>query len=325
MTYNFCTLFNKRYLLYGLGLYRSLSLLNIDFHLYIFAFDDYTTELLKKLNLPCLTVITLKEFEDEKLLSVKSGRTIAEYCWTSSSSTILYCLQNFKLNSCTYVDADMFFFSSPAVLIDEMGDKSISLSEHRYTKDKVNDAIIRGKYCVQFMTFKNTIDGMRALTWWRERCLEWCFNRIEDSKFGDQKYLDDWIERFAGVHVLKHLGAGLASWNINDYELFKEDEKLRGRQKLTGETFDVIFYHYHNAVLFNVLGQVRIKGGTNKKDVLSLAYDPYARELSNMLKLIHTFDPSFNDGFGEKGDYWKRVISSHTPSFIKDLVRALKS
>ena len=33
--------------------------------------------------------------------------------------------------------------------------------------------------------------GLKALKWWRDRCLEWCYARIEDGKFGDQFYIED--------------------------------------------------------------------------------------------------------------------------------------
>jgi hypothetical protein len=160
--YNFCTLFDSNYLLRGLAMYDSLVEHCADFHLYIFSFDDKGTEILNKLGLPKTTIITLKEFEDEKLLSVKSGRTRAEYCWTCTSSTILYCIEKYGLDMCTYLDADMLFFDSPKVLFDEMGDKSIMITEHRFHPDH-DKSWNSGKYCVQFMVFKNNEDGMRAI------------------------------------------------------------------------------------------------------------------------------------------------------------------
>ena len=63
------------------------------------------------------TIISLKEFEDEELLRIKPSRSIAEYCWTCTSSTILYVLEKYKVESCTYLDADLFFYSSPSPII----------------------------------------------------------------------------------------------------------------------------------------------------------------------------------------------------------------
>ncbi|RQO72337.1 glycosyl transferase [Pedobacter sp. KBW06] len=240
----FCTLFNTTYLSRGLAMYRSLEQHCTDFHLYIFAFDQHCFEALNKLELPGATIVSLKEFENQELLAVKPGRTAQEYCWTCASSTIKYCIETFRLDHCTYVDADLLFFKNPQVLIDEMAEKSVLITEHRYTPD-YNQSATSGIYCVQFMTFKNTEEGMSVLNWWVNACLDWCFSRYEDNKFGDQKYLDDWTERFSCVHVLKHLGGGVAPWNVQQYAFKNSSGKAMCKDLSENQNFDLVFYHYH--------------------------------------------------------------------------------
>ena len=168
--YNYCTLFDSNYLIRGLAMYQSLKKHSSNFHLYIFAFDLRSYKLLKKLNLISVTIISLYEFEDKELLEAKKDRTVEEYCWTCTPSVIKYCIENFNLNSCTYLDADLYFFSNPDVLIKEMGNKSILITEHRYSP-QYKSGIINGIYNVQFLTFKNDINGMKALKWWRDSCI----------------------------------------------------------------------------------------------------------------------------------------------------------
>lgn len=241
---NFCTLFDTNYITRGLTMYRSLEKICSDFRLYVFAFDDNAYRFLsdRQDNWPRLTVISLKEFEDAELLKVKPTRSVAEYCWTCTPSTILYCLKQFNLDHCTYIDADMFFYADPAVLIEEMGNKPVLISEHRYTP-AYDQSDYSGIYCVQFMCFRHTAAGLNVLNWWRDRCLEWCYARLEDGKFGDQKYLDDWTTRFANdVHLMQHLGGGVAPWNLQQYEF---NDNLMMTEKATGKTYPLIFFHYH--------------------------------------------------------------------------------
>lgn len=242
---NFCTLFNSVYLTRGLAMYNSLAKHCKEFHLYIFAFDDTSCSLLKKLNLEHATIISLKEFEDETLLGIKASRTATEYCWTCTPATVSYCLDTYQLDSCIYIDADLLFFDDPIVLLKELrSTDSVIITDHRYTPE-YDQTANSGKYCVQFVYFKNDEQGRKTLKWWKDSCIEWCFNRIEDNKFGDQKYLDDWCTRFEGIHELQHLGGGVAPWNIQQYELVQQNNKVEGSSIATGETFDLIFYHYH--------------------------------------------------------------------------------
>ena len=246
---NFCTLFDSNYLSRGIAMYESLQKHCNRFHLYIFAFDDKSYEILAGFALANATIISLKDFEDRELLQIKGTRSSREYCWTCTPSTILYCINKYKLEMCTYLDADIYFFSDPLPLIEEMGNDSVLITGHRYTP-VYDQTETSGKYCVQFISFNHDKNGMKVLRWWRNACLKWCFAYTEDGKFGDQKYLDDWKFRFEGVHELGHLGGGVAPWNVQQYNIVKKKGIIIGKEKTTGNIFDIVFYHFHHLKFF---------------------------------------------------------------------------
>jgi hypothetical protein len=267
-------------------MYESLREHCDSFHLYVFAFDDLCYETLKKLSLENTTVVSLNEFETPELLALKTTRSRAEYCWTCSSNSIRYAIDRFGLDACTYLDADLYFWGSPKSLFDEMGDRSILITEHRYTP-KYDQSKTSGKYCVQFMTFRNDKRGNLALNWWRDACNEWCYARIEDGKFGDQKYLDDWPERFEGVHVLRHQGGGLAPWNIQQYELAQKDNRLICESIASSNQCPVIFYHFHS-IVFYTNGSVYTGDYRINKNIKKNIYGPYVTHLEEIAERLPT-------------------------------------
>lgn len=275
-------------------MYQSLERHCKDFHLYIYAFDDKSEEVLKKLRLAHATIVSLKEFESPELLAVKSGRTAAEYCWTCSASTIHYSILHYNLSNCTYVDADMLFYDDPSILIDEMGTNSVLITAHRYTS-KYDQSAISGKYCVQFVTFKNTEAGMTVLEWWRQSCIEWCYARVEDGKFGDQKYLDAFKPKFGNVHELLNLGGGLAPWNIQQYTFRKNGEVLIGTERSTGKTFRPIFFHFHGLKFYEE-NIVSLTGEYYEitPEIIDQFYKPYIKLLNRAKSEIQEIDGSFN-------------------------------
>jgi hypothetical protein len=293
-TLNFCTLFNSAYLSRGLVLYQSLSKTCPDFHLYVFAFDEACYNYLLKEKLPNLTVISLKDFEDTELLRVKATRSASEYCWTCTPSTILYSIKKFNLTNCTYIDSDMFFYSDPGILIREAKSKSVIISEHRYT-EAYDQSVISGKYCVQFMYFKNDVNGLKALHWWRNACIEWCYNRVEDGKFGDQKYLDDWTTRFEGIHELQHQGGGVAPWNVQQYSFRKNGNSITGTEKTTGMEFDLVFFHFHG-VKFYTNQVVSYTGAAYEleREIKNILYHPYIEQLNEAKITINKVCPGID-------------------------------
>lgn len=272
-------------------MYRSLMNFTQDFRLWILCFDERTYGLLSKMNLLNVELISLEEFEDPKLLEIKDHRSPVEYFWTCTPSLPLYILRSYQdLDMITYLDSDLYFYSDPAPIFAEFGDGSILLTEHRYAKDAKRRVKKNGRYNVQFLTFRNDETGKSALHWWRERCLEWCFVRSEDGKFGDQKYLDDWETRFPGAQAVKQKGAGLAPWNIARYDL----RQVGG--KIFVDEDELIFYHFHflrmySKSLYN-LSQLKLTG-TQKE----LIYAPYIKNLADTIDYVKGYDGSFSDGF----------------------------
>ena len=293
MKHNFCTLFDSNYITRGLALHESLSRHCPSFHLYIFSFDNIATAILTKLDLQNTTIITLLEFEDEELLAVKPTRTIAEYCWTCTSSIIRYAIEKYHLDACTYLDADLFFYADPSVLIDEMKGDSVLITAHRYSS-QYELSKTSGKYCVQFMTFKNDERGMHILNWWRKECLKWCYARFEDGKFGDQKYLDDWTTRFEGVHELQHIGGGVAPWNLQQYKFEFRKNKIFLKESEDKEFVEMVFFHFHG-MRFYLNNVVRVSPSYFiPKHIVRKIYFPYVKKIMALTKVVEQIDDSFN-------------------------------
>ena len=318
MRSEFCTLFDRHYLPRGLVLYRSLARLGLDFGLRVFCMDSTTVDVLAKMALPGLDPVSLGELEefDRDLLAVKPSRSQVEYCWTATPSVCLAALaREPHLEGITYLDADLAFHGDPGLLFDEIGDRSTAIVPHRYAPQWRHFEEVSGVYNVEWVTFRRDADGLEALTWWRERCLEWCYARFEDGKYGDQKYLDDWPTRFQGVHVLEHPGGGLAPWNVEMVELWRDPAK----DSVMVDDVPLVFFHHHGLRLIGGSEVVRRVGalagaygvtprpGGGKLVWRSsypiagpqreLLWEPYLRGLATAYEDIRRVDPEFDDGF----------------------------
>ena len=298
---NFCTLFDSFYLSRGLAMYESLNEHSSDFHLYIFAFDDLSEEILLSLDLENVTVISLAEFETEELKGVKKVRSKAEYCWTCTPSVISYVIENYHVSDCTYIDSDLFFYSDPSVLISELDEfnKDVLITEHRYSYlPRLYEEKRGGRFCVQFLTVRNNESGLQVLEKWRKQCINWCYARYEDGKFGDQKYLDEWPSIYQNVHILNHEGGGIAPWNLQQYLFCNDKNIMTGRIKKTGFKFDVVFFHFQY-VKFLENGYCDIGWYLLPTSVKKLFYTPYLNKIANIENRIKKININYRTGFTE--------------------------
>lgn len=309
----FSTLFDSFYLSRGLVMYESLKQHTNNFHFYIFAFDDLAYEILISLNLENVTIISLSEFENQKLLNIKNTRTKAEYCWTCTPSTIDYVIETYNIPSCTYLDADLFFYQSPAVLLEEMNkQKTVLITEHRFSKvAKINEQERAGRFCVQFITFTKDQESKEVLNRWKNQCIDWCYARYEDGKFGDQKYLDEWPERYNNIQILENLGGGVALWNIQQYKIIQNGNSLFGIDKKSKKKFEIIFYHFHY-VRFLKHDLVDIGWNYLPKFVISKLYKPYISKIIETEKKLEQLNKNY-----------KTVLFNNKPKGLKENAKAL--
>jgi hypothetical protein len=294
-------------------MYDSLKAQTSDFHLFIFAFDELTDEILRTLKLDLVTVISLREFETSELKEVKKSRTIAEYCWTCTPSTISYVLKKYDVPECTYIDADLYFYSDPAVLISEMKDenKSVLITEHRFSPlPKLYEEKRAGRFCVQFITFLKEEKSMQVLEHWRKQCIDWCFSRYEDGKFGDQKYLDDWPLTYENIHILQHQGGGIAPWNLTQYFFKKSESSITGKIIKNGSEFNVVFFHFQY-VKFLKDGSFDIGWFYISPGIKSIFYEPYLRKIVDIEKKIHILNEVYKTGITRfKSDSLKNALKT---------------
>lgn len=294
----FCTLFDSYYLDKGIALYRSLERCSSDFRLYIFCFDDKSHEILTSMSFPHAVIIHHSEMEDDELLKLKEERSKAEYCWTCTPVIIEYVLKHYGEPDCTYIDSDLYFFGDPKILFDEIAEAkaNIVITEHRFKNSWNGRRLCRrsGKYCVEFNYFDQSINAQKALTWWKEKCFEWCYHLYEPERMGDQKYLEKFPKLFQGVHELKHLGGGVAPWNLGQYKLCRIEERQPILLDIrSGVQFPLIFYHFQN-IRYLSEKTVNISSGTSSKETKDAIYIPYLTEIERTRKLLGEYGVTFD-------------------------------
>lgn len=238
-THELCTYFDSGYLSRALVLHDSLVATGLDFRLTALCLDSPARDAVQELGVASFRALGLPELEDADpaLRAVRPTRTTHEYYFTLGPSLMRYLLERDGPDHLTYLDADMCFYSSPQPLFDESVGAATVIVGHRFP-DRLRHLEETGRFNVAWVGFDNQPAGLACLEWWRERCLEWCFDRVEDHRYADQKYLDEFPLRFERVHELQHPGTDVAPWNVDDPPLEWDGQRFTvGGQPL-------IFFHF---------------------------------------------------------------------------------
>ena len=239
-TRHYCTYFDHRYLARGLALHESLRRFG-DAQLWVLALSGECESALRGLARPGLRIVTLAELEafDPQLAACRADRSLVEYYFTCSPSLPRYVLNREPaIDGVSYVDSDLYFFADPELMFDEIAGCSVAITPHRFSPPALASHGKYGRYNVGLVHFRRDDNGLACLEWWRERCQEWCHDRLEGGRYADQKYLERFEELFDGVCAIAHAGANLAPWNIAVYT-------IGGTPRApTVDGLPVIFFHF---------------------------------------------------------------------------------
>jgi hypothetical protein len=248
MKHYYCSAFSGAYCYQGLILYNSIKKHDDGFTMFYVCLDNLAYKILSGLNLENLQVIKVEIIEDyfPELKHAKKDRAIHEYAWTIKSSEMLYILENYEeVDRIIWLDGDMQMLSNTETIFDEWGNDSIILTEQYYTD--YHEPLIKtyGRFQAGFVGFCKDNEGLKALRWWKAKCIEWCYSIFQDGRWADQKYLDNIPELFQKVGVIKSLGINMTPFIL--YRLNFEQEKYLeiDQDEISINNTKMVLYHYY--------------------------------------------------------------------------------
>lgn len=293
----YCTYFDHNYLSRAVLTIESLRRFDAKTPIHILALSDLCATTLHDLALPNVEIIPLAELEAAypELLAVKPSRKTIEYYFTLSPFLPHYLFSRTRADRITYIDGDLYFFSSPQPVFDSLREASVAITPHRFSHEYRNHTIY-GRFNVAWITYRRSPEGLACLNTYKDECTAWCYDRVEDGKFGDQKYLDAWPARYPSLKIIDHKGVNLAIWNVHNYILrMKNDIPMVDDDPL-------VFYHFSSTQVMPD-GTVRVpvlpRGGRSKAVLIEHVINPYVAKLENERRSLHQRFPALSVAEGE--------------------------
>jgi len=272
---NYCTYCDSNYLPRAIAMIRSLRRHDPNSFVYVLCFDEVTYDVLSKSE-ESVSLININELlaADPEFSLSRDNRSQIEWYFTATSCLVNYIVKiHPEIDHLYYLDSDLYFYSEVQPLLEESKKASVQIIEHRFSEN-MKHLVIFGRFNVGWIGFSTSEEGRRVIKDYRTSCLEWCYDRLEGDRYGDQKYLDRWPEKFKDCVICEHKGANVALWNISD--------RMLTTQATTHYIDDsrLIFYHFQ--------GIARLKSGNYvlKGDPINLGnyyhtlYQPYLNELN---------------------------------------------
>lgn len=282
----YVTYFDSGYLPRALTLIDSIRSQGDSSEIWALCLDDASFDYLNSTKIEGVNAFSLTQLEEiePRLFDVKGLRSRVEYIFTVGPTFHQHVLLNYvdEGQVLVYLDADLYFFNDPGLVLQAMGKYSVGIIEHRYTK-RLNKKLQKyGRFNVGWAGFRNDDAGRQVMNWWAERCLEWCFDAPQsDGRYADQGYLN-WFPGFEGVTILNSAGFNLAPWNTSSHHLTYRSNKV------LADDSPLVFFHFHGireTKDWFITSQL-LYGSSATKALIKHVYKPYLERLQNFEQAI---------------------------------------
>ena len=256
-----------------------------DANLTIFVVDQQIT--LKEKGILTIRPSQLQDSTYFKKIERKYAHTNQDvYRWALKPVLIGHLLEQ-GYEKVIFIDPDLYFVNDFSFISKQLDTYSVLLTPHWAdldiikSEDSVLSVLRNGLFNAGFVAASHK--GLPAINWWAGMCSYKMERRHELGIYDDQKYLDLLPVQFDGIHILKHRGCNLASWNIQS----SKREMVNGRLLINGE-FEPVFIHFAKDTIVNIL---------NKNDVLLRPYlDEYIQLLAengfDLIKNLDNYSPA---------------------------------
>lgn len=229
----------------GLALLRSLEdhATDVDWKMVWLCLDDELFHFLHGLDLgPDVLLVrhdALRwegEHQIPGLETALAHREGGPWFWTWAAQATWWAAQRFPDARVTYLDSDLWFFSSPRAILRGLDENhaEVGIFTHRFPP-RYADRMERGAYNVGWVTFDASDRARACLAWWAAKVREICLvdmpalkEQLPDGTWweraaggaGDQP----WLEAFARIAKTRCLdldvpGAAIAPYNLEAYEI----------------------------------------------------------------------------------------------------------
>lgn len=244
--YHCCTITTADHLYKTLALYDSLRRVQPDIFLHVLCIDALT-EKFPEGNVAVYGPNDLKGLPSAATIISKYSSSKDKLRWSLKPVFLHYLLEQ-KADKAIYVDNDIYFFSDPAFLFDQLNEYDFLLTPHHYPRDPSRDqnwleANFRvGLYNAGFIAVNKK--AIRDLDWWAACCAYRCEKNALRGTFDDQKYLDLIPVMNERAHIVRHKGCNVAEWNKAVISRTARDGHI-----YLDEKYPLVFIHFNGSTV----------------------------------------------------------------------------
>jgi hypothetical protein len=269
---------DSNYLSRALSLISSLQSHGFMGRIVVFTHDEQAREKLSALAIINLQIYMITDLESQfpEIVEAKNNRPTIEYYYCITPFLLKYIQINFPGSLSVYLDADLYFFLPLSDVLAGFDMSVIAITPHRFTEANSNLEKY-GLFNVGLVCFGTGYAPTNVLDWWANRCLESTSQELSKGVYGDQKYLDSFVEISPGIKILDDSGFNAAPWNLRDSGI----SEGRVWVESGSERSNLVFFHFSGLKRFRLLKLLgfmpfRHKPSRKTKDLI---YGPYLESL----------------------------------------------